>query len=228
MSQQAPNSDFSADKETRSYVTPFAFGVADSLLGVKLATPRRRLWAILVDLACVGILAQLSVTWLSVMVLLVVMNAYSHIRKESGNAWAKTSLFAAMLVAVLILLTQLAVLVFNDDEAEVSIEPNAALTSSGSPDDKFFSVRVFSSKDSSSKGTGSKDSGNEVGDNAEPPKELTYQNSDYSLVLSTLSNDDGAICEGDDKCGEDFFRACLLYTSPSPRDLSTSRMPSSA
>ena len=24
------------------------------------------------------------------------------------------------------------------------------------------------------------------------------------------------------------FRACLLYTSPSPRDLSTSRMPSSA
>ena len=26
----------------------------------------------------------------------------------------------------------------------------------------------------------------------------------------------------------DAFRACLLYTSPSPRDLSTSRMPSSA
>ena len=25
-----------------------------------------------------------------------------------------------------------------------------------------------------------------------------------------------------------FFRGCLLYTSPSPRDLSTSRMPSSA
>ena len=25
-----------------------------------------------------------------------------------------------------------------------------------------------------------------------------------------------------------FFKACLLYTSPSPRDLSTSRMPSSA
>ena len=26
----------------------------------------------------------------------------------------------------------------------------------------------------------------------------------------------------------DFLKACLLYTSPSPRDLSTSRMPSSA
>ena len=28
--------------------------------------------------------------------------------------------------------------------------------------------------------------------------------------------------------GHDIFRSCLLYTSPSPRDLSTSRMPSSA
>ena len=31
----------------------------------------------------------------------------------------------------------------------------------------------------------------------------------------------------DDEIG-DFYRFCLLYTSPSPRDLSTSRMPSSA
>ena len=28
--------------------------------------------------------------------------------------------------------------------------------------------------------------------------------------------------------GMETYRACLLYTSPSPRDLSTSRMPSSA
>ena len=28
--------------------------------------------------------------------------------------------------------------------------------------------------------------------------------------------------------GTDIYQACLLYTSPSPRDLSTSRMPSSA
>ena len=29
-------------------------------------------------------------------------------------------------------------------------------------------------------------------------------------------------------CGINLFETCLLYTSPSPRDLSTSRMPSSA
>ena len=34
-------------------------------------------------------------------------------------------------------------------------------------------------------------------------------------------------CAGN-KCLADYTRACLLYTSPSPRDLSTSRMPSSA
>ena len=30
------------------------------------------------------------------------------------------------------------------------------------------------------------------------------------------------------KCGQPNHKTCLLYTSPSPRDLSTSRMPSSA
>ena len=34
--------------------------------------------------------------------------------------------------------------------------------------------------------------------------------------------------EGDTEWQRERFRTCLLYTSPSPRDLSTSRMPSSA
>ena len=33
---------------------------------------------------------------------------------------------------------------------------------------------------------------------------------------------------GDDVCSSEGDNTCLLYTSPSPRDLSTSRMPSSA
>ena len=33
---------------------------------------------------------------------------------------------------------------------------------------------------------------------------------------------------GDMEAAIDWLRTCLLYTSPSPRDLSTSRMPSSA
>ena len=34
--------------------------------------------------------------------------------------------------------------------------------------------------------------------------------------------------QGHSGCSNEQLRACLLYTSPSPRDLSTSRMPSSA
>ena len=36
------------------------------------------------------------------------------------------------------------------------------------------------------------------------------------------------LSKGNTRIGFDFIRHCLLYTSPSPRDLSTSRMPSSA
>ena len=41
-----------------------------------------------------------------------------------------------------------------------------------------------------------------------------------------FAEEDRAFLEGDAEVGEN--RRCLLYTSPSPRDLSTSRMPSSA
>ena len=50
-----------------------------------------------------------------------------------------------------------------------------------------------------------------------------------------LSNNDGCIVSRSNeakllgiKMGEPYFKACLLYTSPSPRDRQKSRMPSSA
>ena len=54
------------------------------------------------------------------------------------------------------------------------------------------------------------------------------------LVLSVgfLQTDDFSVEIGDRYTvridGSDRYYSCLLYTSPSPRDLSTSRMPSSA
>ena len=55
-----------------------------------------------------------------------------------------------------------------------------------------------------------------MADTAINPAALTYLNrlSDFLFVAARWCNDQGA--------------SCLLYTSPSPRDLSTSRMPSSA
>ena len=50
---------------------------------------------------------------------------------------------------------------------------------------------------------------------AEAPRFLDYEDSG---MIDEPTNDNPA----------SFWQACLLYTSPSPRDLSTSRMPSSA
>ena len=48
----------------------------------------------------------------------------------------------------------------------------------------------------------------------------------YTVVeLSALEN---STCASDLEDNARLIAACLLYTSPSPRDLSTSRMPSSA
>ena len=46
------------------------------------------------------------------------------------------------------------------------------------------------------------------------------------ISLASFVSDSGAMKEG--SSGIEQVRICLLYTSPSPRDLSTSRMPSSA
>ena len=46
----------------------------------------------------------------------------------------------------------------------------------------------------------------------------------YQVLLCYMDSDE----QWRDACGVLMFRRCLLYTSPSPRDLSTSRMPSSA
>lgn len=47
-------------KEDRNHVTPFAFGVSESLLGTPLATPQQRLWALLMDSVLIVTMTQLN------------------------------------------------------------------------------------------------------------------------------------------------------------------------
>ena len=47
-------------KETRKIVTPYAFFVADDLLGTPLAGPFRRGFGMLIDLFCIALLTQIS------------------------------------------------------------------------------------------------------------------------------------------------------------------------
>ena len=60
-------------------------------------------------------------------------------------------------------------------------------------------------------------------------KTITYSPKVF-IPLTTLCQDSCAYCTfvKTPKEGGTYLTFCLLYTSPSPRDLSTSRMPSSA
>lgn len=84
MSLKKPNSNFSNKEETKNVVTPFAFGVHESLLGMRLASPRRRLLAILIDLLCVALLTLLPHLWLSFFILMVVLYSL-YTAKQNGN-----------------------------------------------------------------------------------------------------------------------------------------------
>ena len=56
-------------------------------------------------------------------------------------------------------------------------------------------------------------------------KDVSIGSSGSRLIVTVVEN---PIVNGVSFVGNDKIKDCLLYTSPSPRDLSTSRMPSSA
>ncbi len=59
--QQSPRAKAElSQKETRQIVTPYAFFVADELLGTPLAKPMRRGLAMSIDLICIALLTQVS------------------------------------------------------------------------------------------------------------------------------------------------------------------------
>ena len=64
--------------------------------------------------------------------------------------------------------------------------------------------------------------------NLSASRDSTAQNFEFlSPITSFLLGDDQGLANTIQNCDADYI-SCLLYTSPSPRDLSTSRMPSSA
>lgn len=106
-SETGPNQNFTENSETKEVVTPFAFSVAEELLGKPLASPLRRLAAITIDLLMIALLTLLSSFVLALVVLLVAAKARYAMRAEEGNRAVKASLLIAMVVCVLILATQL-------------------------------------------------------------------------------------------------------------------------
>ena len=58
--------------------------------------------------------------------------------------------------------------------------------------------------------------------------DTTLRDGQQTTGVNFSVSDKMTIAKSLDELGVDYIEGCLLYTSPSPRDLSTSRMPSSA
>jgi uncharacterized RDD family membrane protein YckC len=96
-------------KETKRYVTEYAFEIDRSLLGKALATPSRRLMALLIDLMLAALFTQLGS--LSLGITVGVVFYWLMIRKSSASSWRRVLRYsAAMTGAFILFLTTVSVM----------------------------------------------------------------------------------------------------------------------
>ena len=103
MTEKAPNSNFTSNEETKNFVTPFAFGVDRSLIGQPLASPKRRLFAIFLDLIFIAMLTKLEGFWFSAIVLLVAVYGLIRMRADEGRKFAKVALGTIAVLSAIVI-----------------------------------------------------------------------------------------------------------------------------
>lgn len=179
MSEAAPNSNFTENTETKKVVTPFAFGVHESLLGMRLASPKRRLAAISIDLVAIGLLTTVDSLWLSIVVFAVCVWSLYQMRGQGGMIWAKVSLTAVALIALLTIAFQTVLSNWlKEDKLEASIGETTSVLEGKAAQKSVETYRVS---------------------DVDP---------EYSLVLLGLRKSNGDVaCGSDEECDNEFFEA---------------------
>lgn len=128
------NDDFEAPlsaKETREIVTPYAFGVADELLGQPLASPVRRLVAQCIDVSIVVLLSTAHALVLAFFVAITFFRAGKHLAEnEKKRSFARKSLrFSGAFL--LFFVTFVAVEAYNAAPEIKELSRNSAFLSNG-------------------------------------------------------------------------------------------------
>lgn len=101
-------------RETREIVTPYAFKVADELLGIPLATPFRRGVALLIDLTLVALLTHVSTVFLAGLVSILFFRAGNRLKQKKRFNGARIAL--RLLTALMLFVFALGLFgVFNAD-----------------------------------------------------------------------------------------------------------------
>ncbi|MBR9793959.1 MAG: RDD family protein [Gammaproteobacteria bacterium] len=129
--QQSEAPEALSAKETREIVTPYAFGVADELLGQPLASPMRRLIAQCIDAGLVVLLSTAHALVLAFFVAITFFRAGKHLaegEKKRGFARKMLRLSAACL---LFFVTYVIVESYNSAPPIKELSRDSALVSSG-------------------------------------------------------------------------------------------------
>lgn len=106
--QQAKlNEPHLSQKETRQIVTPYAFFVADELLGTPLARPMRRGMAMAIDLVFIGLLTQVSNLVLAAVAAATFFRAGN--RLKTKKRFNGVRIFLRLLVAILLFVVALGI-----------------------------------------------------------------------------------------------------------------------
>lgn len=100
--------------ETKDVVTPYAFGVADELLGIRLATPFQRGTAQCIDLLCVVILSSLNTLFLAIIATATFYKASRNLENKTDRRTTRT--FLKLGGAVMLIWTLLLILDVTFDE----------------------------------------------------------------------------------------------------------------
>jgi uncharacterized RDD family membrane protein YckC len=89
-------------EEDRNIVTPFAFRVSDSLLGMPLASPSKRLFAILIDMILIALLTTLSSTIFAGLMAVTAFVGSMNLRKQDNRTVAAGVLLVTSILCALI------------------------------------------------------------------------------------------------------------------------------
>ena len=108
------------NEENKNYITSYAFGVSDELLGKALARPLRRLMSIFVDLLVVSSLTLMSTTVMAACI--CVVSTIGSIKARKSDAKSGSKPFASKVLAAAAILSALAFIIgltFNDIDLNV-------------------------------------------------------------------------------------------------------------
>ncbi|WP_240615522.1 RDD family protein [Alteromonas facilis] len=122
--QSEPPAKPDRTKDDKTIVTPYAFGIADDLLGLPTASPSRRLFAILIDLLLIALLSSLNALFLAGFAAITFLR--TNIRLAREKRFRRTRNVLSAVIAVLIFAILFGIVdTFNQDNDDT---PEGVLT----------------------------------------------------------------------------------------------------